>query len=126
MNNPVNSKLTILLKNKGFDEVTAYIYSEVYGLIENINGLKHSDGDNRFVSIPTIAEVVIWLYEKHGIWIYVNEDFRPHIYKNGENLIYQGQLFYTIENSKKYCWDDPIQAYESAIEYVLRNLLKTI
>ena len=56
---------------------------EIVKLIE-VNGwklpytleyLEEIESTNRyFESIPTVAEVVMWLYEKHMIWIVVNLD----------------------------------------------------
>jgi hypothetical protein len=30
---------------------------------------------NGWIDSPTIADVVMWLYEKHGIWISVKKDY---------------------------------------------------
>ena len=62
-----------LLKEKGFDIITDYIYMTNHSsnpVFENINRLKHSDGDNPFVSRPTIQLAVKWIYENFGYWIY--------------------------------------------------------
>lgn len=62
-----------LAKEKGFDEITDFIFSiemdiKSGGWIdENINGLKHSDGDNPFVSAPTQSLLQKWLREEHNI-----------------------------------------------------------
>ena len=108
MNKEVSYPIAKLLKEKGFDEITNYNYSEVYGYIENINALKHSDGNNRFVSAPTIAEVVMWLYEKHGIWISVDSIDDSTIFRH---------CFSNID------FNSPTEAYEDAIEYTLNNLI---
>ncbi len=71
----------------------------------------------------TIAEVTMWLYEKHGIWISISIDvwntnlceFRviggKDSYKNP----------YDYESHISY--NSPIEAYEAAIEYTLKNLI---
>jgi hypothetical protein len=93
MNTPVNFEIAKLLKEKGFDEQW-----------------------NIYMHTPTIAEVVMWLYEKHGIWIApkkamgMNKWF-PQIYK-GDDLI----ISEIITNS-------PTEAYEAAIEHCLTNII---
>ena len=69
---------------------------------------------------PTIADVVMRLYKKHGIWISVDMVF-------GED---QTGFWYCIRESKEDDFavqsDDygtVTEAYESAIEYVLNNLI---
>ena len=123
MNTTVNFEISKLVKKKGYDYVTDLIYMTNHTkevLFENINGLKHSDGNNPFCSAPTIAEVVMWIYEKYGVWISVDMIFV-------ENQTY---FYYIITESK----DDVIdiqsekyntatEAYSSAIEYTLKNLI---
>lgn len=123
MNTTVNFEISKLVKKKGYDNVTDLIYMTNHTkevLFENINGLKHSDGNNPFCSAPTIAEVVMWIYEKYGVWISVDMIFV-------ENQTY---FYYIITESK----DDVIdiqsekyntatEAYSSAIEYTLKNLI---
>lgn len=112
MNSNVNFEIAKLLKEKGFNiEID-------YGLNQILN-LKPA---------PTIAEVIMWLYEKHGIWIEVRhiKTFnvnRFHViiwnYKDTSDYI-------TIhcENGVGYeVWDSPTEAYEAAIEYTLKNLI---
>ena len=108
MNTPVSFELEQLLLNKGIDMPVKV----------------------------TVAEVVMWLYEKHGIWIEVSK-------LDG----YQNLFFYTITGSNGFNhgakitvieWDDdkcdemgynnkykhsPTEAYEAAITYCLNNLL---
>ena len=123
MNTTVNFEISKLVKKKGYDNVTDLIYMTNHTkevLFENINGLKHSDGNNPFCSAPTIAEVVMWIYEKYGVWISVDMIFV-------ENQTY---FYYIITESKddvidiqseKY--DTATEAYSSAIEYTLKNLI---
>lgn len=70
---------------------------------------------------PTIAEVVIWLYEKHGIWIGVICDV-------GNDLLFTFKIYSTkigeercIVNGNMY--ESPIEAYEAGIDYTLNNLI---
>ena len=89
MNTPVNFELAKLLKEKEYKREEGYSY-----VIVNTDILNHSVGDNyisysigsllkysikeKTIPAPTIAEVVMWLYEKHGIWISVEQN----IYEN--------------------------------------------
>lgn len=66
----------------------------------------------------SLAEVVMWLYEKHGIWISVNVEPESSIF------------YFSIDKSKDDFFYDkgenyksPTEAYEAAIEYVLLNLI---
>lgn len=72
MNIPVSFELSKLLKEKGFDDVCQKWYSTGGGIyfqdeFENNRGFTPTYK----CEAPTIAEVVMWLYEKHGIWIVV-------------------------------------------------------
>jgi hypothetical protein len=118
MNTPVNFEIAKLLKAKGFDEITNYNYSEVYGYIENINALKHSDGNNRFVSAPTISEVVMWLYEKYGIWISVQPN-EPYVDNDWCFTIFKD----FVKNTSLEGYDSQTEAYEAGIIYALNNLI---
>ena len=93
MNTPVSFELAKLLKEKG------------YRVLPDFKS-----------SYPTISDVVMWLYEKHGIWISVNHSrsllFYPYIYKNGQQI-----------EGGEYSYDLISEAYEVAIEYTLKNLI---
>lgn len=95
MNTPVNFELAKLLKEKG------------YRILPDFKS-----------SYPTIAEVVMWLYEKHGIWISVDWTvfFKEKVW------------FYSIrqknQSSKlKRLFNSPTEAYEAAITYTLTKLI---
>lgn len=64
---------------------------------------------------PTIADVVMWLYKEHGIWISVDPDNDTDIW------------FYTISHNKSEVvfgnYNGPIEAYEKAIEHVLNSMI---
>jgi len=127
MNTPVNFEIAKLLKEKGFDEPTHsfYVideseYGEIGEFITNPNDNYPTLDDNSLfdtlASAPTIAEVVMWLYEKHKIWIWVeyyetDNKFIPQIPK--ANLL-RVLGFY----------ESPTEAYSAAIEYTLKNLIK--
>lgn len=61
-----------------------------------------------------IMRVVMWLYEKHGIWIVVfptEQDWTFDIFK-GLDCVKSESFFNT-----------PVNAYEAAIKYALNNLV---
>lgn len=116
MNTPVNFEIAKLLKEKGFDKITESLWhfngSECIKMI-------NKNSENFGFSAPTIAEVVMWLYEKHGIWITVcvigADGFGYWLHnKNRKRLNTEDQGGY---------WYSPTEAYEAAIEYTLNNLL---
>lgn len=109
MNNPVSFEIAKLLKEKGFNiEID-------YGLNQILN-LKPT---------PTIAEVVMWFYEKHGIWIEVS--CHTVLDEKDDDV----DVFYFVIRKLKpvnilYSGDfvnSPSEAYEAGIEYVLKHLI---
>lgn len=75
-------------------------------------GCQKSKGYLETFSAPTIAEVVMWLYEKHSIWIEVRKFLNGGFYAN----TLKGKMLYMDK-------DSPTESYEAAIEYCLKNLL---
>lgn len=137
MNTPVSFELAKLLKEKGFDKPTQKFYPKpkckLFGMDEHdrpypiINKTRTYDIDEAAVLkeenayyAPIIVNVLMWLYEKHGIWIQV-------ISKNTST---QMSFKYEI---KRYEWDgciaddnlynSPTEAYEAAIKYTLKKLI---
>ena len=117
MNTAVSFELAKLLKDKGFDELTIYWHQRGDGIIGCVEGKR--DFYNRkgevYTSAPTIAEVVMWLYENHEVWIavhpnepYEDDDWCFTIFKN-----------FSLEG-----YDSPIEAYEAAISHALTNIVK--
>lgn len=103
MNTPVSLEIAKLLKEKGYDiEID-------YGLNQILN-LKKA---------PTIAEVVMWIFNKHSIWIYVNivADF-------GYNETWAWNTI-SPDNKDINGFNSPTEAYAAAIEYTLNNLIWT-
>ena len=101
MNTPVNFEIAKLLKEKGypFEFITVGELKEVP------------------LNIPTIAEVVMWLYEKHGVWItacIVADSYFSYWLHNKNRAL----------QDTKSNWLTPTEAYEAAIEYCLTNLIK--
>lgn len=70
-----------------------------------------------------IMQVVIWLYEKHGIWIVpemISElgQTEPKFYGR---IRYFEDEFVKQENTENY--NSPTESYLAAIEYTLKNLI---
>lgn len=74
--------------------------------------------EEKDVLAPTIAEVVMWLYEKYGIWISVTKDWDVGKCLGFESIIDTND---GIINTETY--NSPTEAYEAAIKYVLENLI---
>lgn len=110
MKTPVNFEIAKVLKEKGFDEPCnnwSYLDKNCMAMAYN---------SKNCVKIPTIADVVMWLYEKKGIWIEVIET----------DLF--SKFFFQIkrkDNSrlKNGDFNSPTEAYLEAITYTLDNLL---
>lgn len=122
MNNPVNFKLAKLLKEKGYDidkkynnyYIENYYYNEDGKLIEceeQSGSLSLFDGK---YSAPTIAEVVMWLYEKHNIWVGVMRDKEV-------GAVASDPYYFTCDYGR-HIYNTPIEAYEAVIDFYLNNL----
>ena len=150
----VTFEIAKLLKEKGFDLATRKYYehslTERYNDEDGYSGpfgwkkgettlqegyhINNSKFDNSnddwfICSTLTISEVVMWLYEKHGIWIEVNhiKTFginRFHItiwnYKDTSDYI---TIYHDDIGPGYKVWDTPTEAYEAAIEYTLNDLI---
>lgn len=138
MNTLVNFELAKLLKEKGFDESCMKCYAEER-LIDKKNGgdlftgvyrlCDRSRFHKKYYLAPTIAEAVMWLYEKHGIWIVVEtalgEDVKclfSWYCTDDEQNILCSDFDYTADS--KYHHKSPTEAYKAAIEYTLKNLIQ--
>ena len=63
-------------------------------------------------SAPTIAEVVMWLYDTHGIWIYAKRGYGWEFIIETTEILHNDGTFYS-----------PTEAYSDAILYTLNNFL---
>ncbi len=127
MNTPVSFEIAKLLKDKGFNEKSFGKYYTLNGKDWNfaeINDYFRLDdeisiGGKFSLLAPTISEVVMWIFEKHGIWIsidrYIDPEQSPD-YRYG-SCIYYIDHYYGSNN------ENPTDAYLSAIEYTLKNLI---
>lgn len=138
MRTPVNFELAKALKEKGFDKRCSNFYTnsrcKMFGIDEHgryypiknkaktlwISGHAATLDSKHVYYAPTIAEVVMWLYEKYEIWIEVRflQSFKTFYFEltNVNNL--KGM---TSKGENHY--NSPTEAYESAIEYTLKNLI---
>lgn len=145
MNTPVKIEIAKLLKEKGFEEISSNFYTnprcKMFGIDEHgryypiknkakslwISGNAATLDSKHVYYAPTIAEVVMWLYEKHGIWIVINPhkgeddlgkpfmEFDPEVWSFTNKCI--------LHNTKLLYFNSPEEAYEAAIEYTLNNLI---
>jgi hypothetical protein len=113
-----------LLKEKGYNfyHRMSYWKSELtdhtpgYALEDGITSQDNYFNFERYYA-PTIAEVIMWLYEKNGIWIWVERCstlFRPYAEEIGD------ERFGKWEGHK---FSSPTEAYEESIKYTLNNLI---
>jgi len=129
MNKEVNFEIAKLLKEKGFDiptrsyrQKSAVIGSEkILPLVsvEEPYDWNNYSSEVPYYSIPTIAEVVMWLYEKYGIWISVTKDWDVGKCLGFESIIDTNDGFINTET-----YNSPTEAYEAAITYCLENLIQ--
>ena len=121
MTTSVSFELAKALKEKGFDRKCASFYDLISS--NQIDGapLGNYNLTKQSVSIPTIATVVMWLYEKHKIWIGVICDV-------GNDLLFTFKI-YSTKIGEERCigngimYESPTEAYEAAILYILNNLI---
>jgi len=120
MNTPVSLPIAKLLKEKGFDKPTFGFYSyssnkyDTYSQLIRVNLLS----DN--YAAPTIADVVMWLYEKHGIWISVYQ-YKDHAADNNDPILFRSKI--TGRNEWLNESNSPTKEYEAAFDYILNNLI---
>lgn len=130
MNTPVNFEIAKLLKEKGFDGIMKEHYTKGRLVISDIvnkrnwNTFTDISGDNiSYQSAPTIAEVVMWLYEKHGIWIVII----PYNDEELSQTLWENKIIHIADNyndcSDYTFYHSPTEAYEAAIIYTLKNLI---
>lgn len=128
MNTPVNFEIAKLLKEKGFHPSKLFGYISKFYHPNTKTLLAYGRTGKTDLSkayfAPTIAEVVMWLYEKYGIWIKVT----PIPYS--DNLTHWRWEYtstnYATRNTgwkKEKDYMSPTETYEAAIEYCLTKLI---
>ena len=76
MNTPVSFEIAKLLKERGFKGDTYYddrgwhsfVYYDIHS--KELKPQRWFGDFRNIVKAPIIAEVVMWLYKTHGIWIW--------------------------------------------------------
>lgn len=127
MNTPVNFLIAKMLKEKGYPQLNKGLYytkDKEHCLV----GWGFNDRtENSFAqySAPTIAEVVMWLYEKHGIWVTVNLITEKILNASQDGFFYEinGKGWETEDIIYSEEFNSPTEAYEAAIEYTLNELI---
>lgn len=143
MNKEVNFELAKLLKKKGFEGDYSHFYtspnSKMFGLdehkrefpIKNISKKLYTIGEYVTLNIenvypaPTISEVVMWIYEKHKLWINVTigHDENKIWYDAYIERVELGYNYDPVNNYFDISGESPTSAYTAAIEYTLTNLI---
>jgi hypothetical protein len=118
MNTPISTlEIAKLLKTKGFDKECRLCMEDgdERALPFNCGNTLHKNSIHPYYSVPTVTEVLMWLYEEHGIWISVfsTDDVTMFSYKISSKF---GQHYSPNFNS-------PTEAYEAGIKYVLEKLI---
>ena len=132
MNKPVNFEIAKLLKEKGYENEdceSVYLtdFDEEYPPekieLSTRNLRERTIGEFDYIA-PSIAEVVMWLYEEHGIWISVDTDingkFRQILRKHNSN-----DRAWEVKNTffiSEY-YSSPTESYEAGIKHSLENFL---
>jgi hypothetical protein len=143
MNTPVSFPIAKLIKEKGFDlrlkngytsegNYTSFGREQYYNVFRDVEysniNLPYTTSvtfPNPILTYvctaPTIVEVVMWLYEKHGIWITVWSAYN-NSYKFSYGILHRKNIvvFHETNFDEK---DSPTEAYEAAIDYTLKNLI---
>ena len=115
MNKEVSFKINQLLYDKGW-RYELGVDETGHKVKNSLAEQRWNEGDLTYVDI-TIAEVIDWLYEKHGIWIWVSMEL-------GYTTTFCWHLIgESISSDYKPNFKSPTEAGEAAIEYTLNNLI---
>ncbi len=120
MNTPVSFDIAKLLKEKGFDERLNYYYDSFGDIGSSKVKVNWNESEELLCSAPTIAEVVMWLYEKHGIWTVVNVNIMGSWYFEHFDLKEKRNAQFKPTDTH---YDSSTEAYSQAILYTLKNLI---
>ena len=136
MTTPIKLELAKLLKEKGFDKKVFNYFDTNYEAPSDIYCLGSFENWNtqpNLISAPTIAEVVMWLYEKYGIWVYSysvapylldEEDYPKIVFVSKVQKFKEFDIFVDTDNGLAVNhYSSPTEAYEAAIGYCLTNLI---
>lgn len=140
MNTPVTFEIAKLLKEKGFNYHELYqdFANEYDYLVEGSYHRRHESdfpienypNSNTWLPVPYIYQVVMWLYEKHGIWINAWSDTNLYLPEWKD----KAKWFYVINCDLIQCYNldtgevknlykSPTEAYLAAIEHCLKEII---
>jgi len=124
MNTPISFEIKKLLFNKGW-RYKLSLDETGHRVEHSLAEQRWNEGDLSYIDI-NISEAVMWLYEKHFLWIIALPTVTGHFaYKivdvqlNPEKPIERPP--YNDVSANDY--NSPTEAYEDAIIYTLKNLL---
>ena len=109
MTTPVNFEIAKLLKGKGFEE-RPKSYNKDGELFTVSLSIRRFKPEEIYYPAPSIAEVVMWLYDKHDSWITVSYN-------------YFCGFMWEVQGVTKAEFFTPTECYTAAIEYTLNNLI---
>ena len=129
MNTNISFENAKLLKEKGFDNESVHYYNEKGEMLFDtyFPSLQPTKPDIYYDN-PTIADVCMWLYEKHNLFVttyWFTMGANEYAFKI-VNVYEEEQIkdsFFGAGASYTGGWHTPTEAYESAIEYTLKELL---
>ena len=129
----LNAELSRLCADKGYKRPKGYSqpYYNHLGILngdvtELVKAQINEEDTTPFQTIaaPTIVEVVMWLYGKHGIWIQVKPGGKletwDFITQKKDNTF--AVPYFEIKQHKPF-FNSPTEAYSAAIDYTLNNLI---
>lgn len=124
MNTPVSFEIAKLLKEKGFNEPCRFVHDNWNNIEDwyDIGREYHRNSEKNasvYYSAPTIAEVVMWMYERHGIWIEVYMDDDSTFGYMISKITDDGRLDYPLGRG----FSTPIEGYEAGIDWYLKERL---
>ena len=118
MNARVDFNIAKLLKEKGYDNESSHFYNkEGMGRYDRDYPSIYNTKGDYYCDMPTVSDTVMWIYSKHGIWIWVSMELG---YTN--TFCWQLTGEHTSSNYKAF-FKTPTEAYVDAISYTLNNLL---
>lgn len=119
MNTPISFEIKQLLYDKGW-RYELGVDETGYRVEHSLAEQRWNEGGLTYVDITTV-DVVMWLYEKHGIWISVEQNIYE---KKFDYLITQRKTnSWYVKSNDELVFNSPTEAYEAAIEYTLNNLI---
>lgn len=116
MNTPVSLEIAKLLVEKKIHIRSGVCYEVEDGREPILLPNNFLYGSMSSYNAPTIADVIMWLYEKHGIWISVFK-YKDHAADLNDPYLFRNQF-------DRGDYDSPKKAYEAGIIHVIQNLIK--